>query len=423
MIATPARLVHLAPAPVGRADPRLLLQGLRRARSCTPELRAPRGRRLRDGERRRLVRARGGGAAARGLRAARSAGARSSTKEKDILDVWFDSGSSHAAVLGAAAGPALAGRRLPRGQRPAPRLVPLVAADRRGARAARRPTGRSSPTASPSTPQGRKISKSLGNDVDTQKLIADLRAEILRLWTIMVDYREDMRVLRRDAAAGGRGLPQGPQHLPLPALEPVRLRPRPGRGARGGAGGDRPLRAGPPPPGRGRACSRPTTTYEFHVVYHQLVQYCAVDLSSFYLDVLKDRLYCDAAGRAAPPLRADRAAPHRRGPRRADGAGPALHRGRGVGAHPGQPGESVHLALFPDAEPADEDRSAAGSALLEVRAAVMKALEEARAAKRIAASLEARVELRGARRRARPAARATRRRAACSPATWPTCSS
>ena len=39
--------------------------------------------------------------------------------------------------------------------------------------------------------------------------------------------------------------------------------------------------------------------YEFHVVYHQLVQYCAADLSSFYLDVLKDRLYCDAADAAA----------------------------------------------------------------------------------------------------------------------------
>ena len=34
--------------------------------------------------------------------------------------------------------------------------------------------------------------------------------------------------------------------------------------------------------------------FEFHLVYHQLVQYCAADLSSFYLDVLKDRLYCDA---------------------------------------------------------------------------------------------------------------------------------
>ena len=34
--------------------------------------------------------------------------------------------------------------------------------------------------------------------------------------------------------------------------------------------------------------------FEFHVIYHQVVQYCAVDLSAFYLDVLKDRLYCDA---------------------------------------------------------------------------------------------------------------------------------
>ena len=51
--------------------------------------------------------------------------------------------------------------------------------------------------------------------------------------------------------------------------------------------------------------ARPTTSYEFHVVYHQLVQYCAADLSSFYLDVLKDRLYCDAADGAAPALGAD----------------------------------------------------------------------------------------------------------------------
>ena len=54
--------------------------------------------------------------------------------------------------------------------------------------------------------------------------------------------------------------------------------------------------------------------FEFHVIYHQIVQYCAVDLSSFYLDVLKDRLYCDPAGRAAAPVRADRAPPHGAGP-------------------------------------------------------------------------------------------------------------
>ena len=63
-------------------------------------------------------------------------------KEKDILDVWFDSGSSHAAVLGHRPGPALARRRLPRGQRPAPRLVPLLAAHRRRHAGRARPTGR-----------------------------------------------------------------------------------------------------------------------------------------------------------------------------------------------------------------------------------------------------------------------------------------
>ena len=52
-------------------------------------------------------------------------------------------------------------------------------------------------------------------------------------------------------------------------------------------------------------------TYEFHLVYHLLVQYTAADLSSFYLDVLKDRLYCDAADGAAAALGADRAPPHR----------------------------------------------------------------------------------------------------------------
>ena len=41
---------------------------------------------------------------------------------------------------------------------------------------------------------GRRISKSLGNDVDTHKLIAASGAEVLRLWTIMVDYREDMPI-------------------------------------------------------------------------------------------------------------------------------------------------------------------------------------------------------------------------------------
>ena len=86
-------------------------------------------------------------------------------KEKDILDVWFDSGSSHAAVLGHR-------KDLPwpadvyLEERPAPRLVPFVAPDRRRHPGCR-PIGRSSPTASPSTPRAEDL-KSVRERRDTR---------------------------------------------------------------------------------------------------------------------------------------------------------------------------------------------------------------------------------------------------------------
>ena len=307
----PPRLVHLAPAAVGRAHPRLLLPGLRRGASCTPTL----ARRVADlfetesadawyeREAADLLPA--------GLRLPAVRRRPSSTRRRTSSTSGSTPAPRTPPCSARRPGPALAGRRLPRGQRPAPRLVPLLAAHRRGHARARAPyragghprlhrrrrrAGRSR-RASATTWTPRSSSSSYG-------------AEILRLWTIMVDYREDMRFSEEMLKRRGRGLPQGPQHLPLPALEPLRLRPRAGR-----RGGGRASRRSTATRWRATArswpaCSRPTTTYEFHVVYHQLVQYCAVDLSSFYLDVLKDRLYCDAAGRAAAPLRADRAAPH-----------------------------------------------------------------------------------------------------------------
>ena len=88
---------------------------------------------------------------------------------------------------------------------------------------------------------------------------------------------------------------------------------------------------------------------------------------------------------------------------------------------PGRPAESVHLAIFP--EPKEPGPLGDWPALLEVRSVVTKALEEERAAKRIAGSLEARVDRARAAGRPGHAARATRSGARCSPATWPTCSS
>jgi isoleucyl-tRNA synthetase len=136
-------------------------------------------------------------------------------------------------------------------------------------------------------------------------------------------------------------------------------------------------------------------TYEFHVVYHQLVQYCAVDLSAFYLDVLKDRLYCDAAdGRRR---RASQTVLHRIACDLPKLLAPVLpftadEVWRSI---PGQREESIHLALFPKAEPVDEPALQRWDALLEIRATVTKALEEERAAKRIASSQEAAVVVRG----------------------------
>jgi isoleucyl-tRNA synthetase len=136
-------------------------------------------------------------------------------------------------------------------------------------------------------------------------------------------------------------------------------------------------------------------SYEFHLVYHQLVQYAAADLSSFYLDVLKDRLYCDAAD--GERRRSAQTVLHRVArdlclllapvlPFTTDEAWPGI---------PGLAEPSVHVALFPSRESADEVLLSRWAGLLDVRGEVMKALEDARAAKRLAAGLEAAVVVRG----------------------------
>ena len=113
-------------------------------------------------------------------------------KETDILDVWFDSGSSHAVVLGHREDlpwPAdlyLEGSDQHRGWFHSSLLIGVAT---RGQAPYRRVVTHGFTVDG----EGKKISKSLGNDVDTSKLINTYGVEILRLWTIMVDYREDMR--------------------------------------------------------------------------------------------------------------------------------------------------------------------------------------------------------------------------------------
>ena len=314
-------------------------------------------------------------------------------KETDILDVWFDSGSSHAAVLGQ------------RPDLPWPADVYLEGSDQhRGwfhsslligvATRGRAPYDAVITHGFTVDAEGKKISKSLGNDVDTHKLINSYGAEILRMWTIMVDYREDMRIsdeMIKRVAQAYRDLRNRIRYclsnlydfdpakdaLPEEKLDELdryalhRHRQVVGR------------------------VLEAYETYEFHLVYHQLVQYAEAELSSFYFDVLKDRLYCDGAGDAR--RRSAQTVVHRIArdlclllapvlPFTTDEAFTLLP-GGGAGA--------VHLALFPGREAVDEALLARWAALLDVRAEVNKALEDARASKLLAASLEAAVTLRG----------------------------
>ncbi len=310
-------------------------------------------------------------------------------KERDILDVWFDSGSSHAAVLGA------------RPDLPWPCDVYLEGSDQHrgwfhsslligvGTRG-RAPYRQVITHGFAVDGEGRKISKSLSNDVDSHKLVANYGAEVVRLWTIMVDYREDMRIsddMIRRVAEAYRKVRNTIRYLlsNLGDFDPA----RDAVAEHALDELDRYMLAR-----HRQLVTRVLDAYEaceFHLVYHQLVQYAASDLSSFYLDVLKDRLYCDAA--ASPRRRSAQTVLQRLArdlplllapvlPFTSDEAWEAV---------PGRDEASVHLSLFPPREAVDEARLERWALLLDVRGEVMKALEAARAAKQIAASLEAAV--------------------------------
>ena len=146
--------------------------------------------------------------------------------------------------------------------------------------------------------KGRKMSKSLGNTIVPQKVIASLGADVLRLWIAAADYANEMSVsdeiLKRTADSYRRirntvrfllGNLAGfaPARDALPAAELVAL----DHWALG----------------RLHALQDEVVAayrrYEFHVIYQKVHNYCVVDLGAFYLDVLKDRLYTTPAGGGA----------------------------------------------------------------------------------------------------------------------------
>jgi isoleucyl-tRNA synthetase len=224
-------------------------------------------------------------------------GGGSFSKEMDILDVWFDSGVSHAAVM----------ERDERLSWPADMY--LEGSDQH------RGWFQSSLLASVGTRgkapyrtvlthgfvvdgQGKKMSKSLGNVVAPQEVIKDNGAEVLRLWVSAEDYKDDIRISKEILARLTEAYRKirntcrfllgntydfdcgdySKDLLEIDRWAMSRLQ---------------------------TFTAKVTTAYEsfdFHEVFHSIYNFCIVDMSSFYLDVLKDRLYTfksDSAERRA----------------------------------------------------------------------------------------------------------------------------
>ncbi|MFC3067827.1 isoleucine--tRNA ligase [Phenylobacterium soli] len=212
---------------------------------------------------------------------------------EDILDVWFDSGSTHAFVLENRANtrwPAdlyLEGSDQHRGWF---QSSLLESAGTRG----RAPYDAILTHGFTVTEAGEKMSKSLGNAVEPAEVIKDMGAEILRLWAGMVDYTEDQRI--------GKTILQ----TTADAYRKLRNTIRYMLGALGGFEAAERLPLAELPPlerfilhrlweldGEVRQAYR---NYEFQAVTRALLAFCQEELSALFFDIRRDSLYCDQPG-------------------------------------------------------------------------------------------------------------------------------
>src|SRR5436309_5254172 len=314
-------------------------------------------------------------------------------REDDILDVWFDSGVSWRAVVErhpqlGHADVYLEGSDQHRGWFHSALLTGVAVAGKA-------PYDTVVTHGFTLDGTGRKMSKSLRNVIAPEEVIRRHGAELLRLWVAAEDYREDVRiseeilgqlvqVYRRIRNTAGFLLANLYDFDPerdavpydrLPALERWALHQTRALVAR---------------------CRAAYDAYEFHVIYHALNNFCSVDLSAFYLDVRKDRLYCERA--QGPERRATQTTLHAILDVLVRLMAPILSfTAEDAWAHlpsAGRP-ESVFLAGLPAPPEQWEDRALAArfGRLLEVRGAVTKAIEEARQAGLVKQSTEARVVL------------------------------
>lgn len=214
-------------------------------------------------------------------------------KEKDIMDVWFDSGVSHAAVCG---------------QRPnlkVPADLYLEGADQyRGWFQSSLLTSVATTGKAPYKAvvthgwvvdgEGKKMSKSLGNGIEPSEIVNQYGADILRLWVASSDYHADIRISKdilKQLSEAYRKIRNTARYilgnisdfdpnkdmvamdklLPIDKWALFKLDEL-----------NKKVRAG-------------YDSFEFHQVFHAVHNFCVVDMSNFYFDVLKDRLYTEKA--------------------------------------------------------------------------------------------------------------------------------
>jgi isoleucyl-tRNA synthetase len=319
-------------------------------------------------------------------------GNRDFKKESDILDVWFDSGSSCVAVLetrgetlGFPADVYLEGGDQYRGWFNSSLCCGIAAHEK-------------SPYRQIITHgwvvdgEGRKQSKSLGNVTSPHEVIKNSGAEILRLWSAAVDYTEDIRcsdeILSR-------------------VIDAYRKLRNTLRFALGNLDGFNPEEDQveekdlPEIDAWALASLNELTAkmidaykkYDFQAAYSAAYSFCTVTLSARYFDIIKDRLYIYAP--KSLERRSAQTALYRIAKNLSLLLSPILvfTADEAWENLPQQKIASVHIAEFPQAEPVDANLLEKWDRIFTVRDDVLKALEEARIRKEIGASLEAKVKL------------------------------
>ncbi len=211
------------------------------------------------------------------------------SKETDIMDVWFDSGSSHAAVLENREGlscPAdlyLEGNDQHRGWFQSSLLTSV-------ATKGKAPYRKVLTHGYVVDGEGRKMSKSLGNGIDPADVIKEYGADILRLWVASSDYTTDIRIskdLLKQLSEVYRKIRNTARYIlgnindfnpdtdsvdynELNELDKWALSRM---------------------NNLIKKVNEAYDTYEFHLMFHAIHNFCVVDMSNFYLDIIKDRLY------------------------------------------------------------------------------------------------------------------------------------